>query len=393
MNNTTVPVPYISPYTPGCGYVNNFIRISRSDVPPRYFNSSNLADGYSVEFSMLQSKICLPNKLIVGLTAANLSYTGLTFFITVFAFIRDFFVVSKGWNDSKSVLILCIGAASSVVLMTIADITGSPTVNSVGWCGATVFICTMEHVTIMSWAKVTINVVGINSKELQKHYENLRFRMFVLSCAVLSALIPIFAVRIALYKFDDPFAYNLTFMVHCLFMMPWFSLFTFTVYSFGSTLTNILETSVKNLAGGDKESSGAGSSNMSSTGAASSNNPSAAASTNNTGGGSNTAAARAEKKRAETMQIAFRVRLVQYGLVVDKLGFIGSYITICTYGFLTLRNTDNGTLAWVSYYGHNLIVLPWVYNWKSVNKPEDSSSSAAPSTTNTVSKGKRDSWA
>ncbi|KAJ3217010.1 hypothetical protein HDU67_008655 [Dinochytrium kinnereticum] len=321
--------------------------------PCGFFNSSNL-DGYSIEFSMLQSKTCIPNKLILGVTIGNLSYTSLTLFAVIFAFLRDFMLVSKSWTDSKSVFVLCFGAASGVLLMTIADITGSHAVNSMGWMLATLFICTMEHLTITSWAKVTINLVSITSKDLQKQYENLKFRMLILSCIVLVILIPVFSIRIALYNYHDPLVYNITFMASCLMMIPWFMTFTYTVYSFGSMLATILEDSVKELSNIGGPSSGGDSSQ-------SSNNHSSVGnqSSSNAATGSNIAASKAEKKKAETLAIAFKVRLVGYGLIVDKLGFIGSYSAICTYGFITLRNTGMGTLAYLSYYGHNFVVIPW----------------------------------
>ncbi|KAI8853939.1 hypothetical protein BC829DRAFT_381677 [Chytridium lagenaria] len=339
-------------------------------------------DGFSTEFSILQSRTCIPNKVVLGVTIFNLSYTAFTFFTVVFAFARDFISVSKAWTETKSVFCLTLGAACSVVLMSISDITGSHVVNSVAWMCATLFLCTVIGPSSPS------NLVSITSKELQKQYESLKIRMLILSCVVMCILIPIFSVRIAMFNYNDPLAYNITFMVHCLLMMPWFATFAYTVYSFGNTLATILEDSVKQLSkiaegAGGPSNGGPSSNGQASTGVSSSNN---ALESN----ASNTAAARNEKKRLDTLNIAFKVRLVGYGLIVDKLGFIGSYITICVYGFLTLRNTQGGTLAWMSYYAYNFVVIPWataliwiclLYNWRS------SSTKPAANNSNTATKG------
>ncbi|KAJ3111190.1 hypothetical protein HDU96_005913 [Phlyctochytrium bullatum] len=276
----------------------------------------------------------------------------------------------------------------------------------------------MEHVAITTWAKLTINLVPLTasgSNHLHRHYRSLRQRMFILSVVVLVILVPVFSVRSIYYRRDNPMIYNVSFLIYCSLMIPWFISFAVTVYSFGTALCGILEECVHDLQKlyamssanldntdptttfkADSTTFGTHSfppsplrsttsvdlrSTHSMTGAATVPPSPAAAFPPPPGPASllpphrNSIASAASREAAVqtraydmmriegTLAVAAKVRIVKYGIVADKLGFTVSFIAILMYGLATLRSSTDrvagGSLAYMSFYLSNFVVVPW----------------------------------
>ncbi|KAJ3111189.1 hypothetical protein HDU96_005912 [Phlyctochytrium bullatum] len=331
------------------------------------FNMSEWSTGTTLERAVFQSGVCISNKLISIVTLLNLALSAITFATVAVALVRDALFVSAQWSDSKTGLVLCLCAAASAAVISLSEVSGSIVVNSVGWICCTWFVCAMEHVTVSTWAKITIHLASASGlrRDFGLHHRTLNHRMNVLTLLLFVVVVPIHTVRAALYNLDDPFIYNACLLVYAAIMIPWCAAFGLTVFVFGMSFAEILEDTAAKLepvrtvthggSGGYPSSTRSPSKSLPSTSVWADPPPTPA----HAGGSSYHAYV--DPRRDEFRAIARKARWVAWGIVVDKVGFVLSFASLAGWGGATVRDVGGnpGVMSGISFYGLYFVVIPW----------------------------------
>ncbi|KAI8813829.1 hypothetical protein BJ742DRAFT_787605 [Cladochytrium replicatum] len=333
------------------GFVGRYTNSTYPNPPCGFFDWT--IDGTSIEFGTYQSRICIPNKVVIAFTVTNCLAISAMWIFGIYLTVREFWLV-RGWNDTKNFLLFYFVGAVGAGLFAVNDIVGSPVWNSIAWYLATVGVVTMEAFTVLVWARVTLKIIDIrrglvvnpetSPNDLMKWLSRVMAWLTVFVCIVLA---PVFGLRAAWYNFEDPWWYNTLMFAYHLIMIPWFPVFAAAVIVFGVKLTKLLQETTKPsviINGGTVASGTVSYSRRSGNGATSTfyENEN-----------------RAQSNKEKVAAVIKKVRLVAILVFADKLGFFLCYTTFVVYGGTTMYEPERGMAAYFSYIAMNGLIVFW----------------------------------
>ncbi|KAI8801634.1 hypothetical protein BJ742DRAFT_575009 [Cladochytrium replicatum] len=205
----------------------------------------------------------------------------------------------------------------------------------------------MEAFTVLVWARITLKIIVIDTEASREELMRWISRVMTwLTAFVCVAIAPLFILRAAWYKFEDPWWYNTMMFFYNLVMLPWYPLFAATVIVFATKLTNLLEESMKTLTTSSFSACKPGGSSIPGTGSHCQKLENDVPSTS-------------VGSRRKILAVTKKIRLVAILVCVDKLGFALSYTTFVVYGGMTMYEPELGMAAYFSYIAMNCLIVFW----------------------------------
>ncbi|KAI8803317.1 hypothetical protein BJ742DRAFT_501742 [Cladochytrium replicatum] len=327
-------------------------------TPPCGFFDYTLTSS-SLEFSDFQSRICVPNKIVMALTAINCTLVLALWAFGAYLTVREF-RLARQWNETKSFCVFYFISTFGAIGFALNDVVGNPYWNSVAWYLCTLGVCSMEATTVVAWAKITLKILDLRkdfrsearSRDLLRWLERGMRWLLVAICVV---LIPLLALRAAWYDFHNPWWYNFLMWIHHLIMLIWLPVFAMTVVVFGIKLASLLNDALEAIDDSDISSSGL--------------KPASAVISVGGGvlgtqqilsqGSTYAQQLRSEAKKKRIKAVIRKVQIVTFLVSFDKMSFCVCYLTYVVYGGLTMYDPRNGMGANFSYWSTNGLVVIW----------------------------------
>ncbi|KAJ3070421.1 hypothetical protein HK102_006671, partial [Quaeritorhiza haematococci] len=197
-------------------------------------------EGRSIEFIYFQSRLCVPNKIIISLTLFHLIVQFTTLLGIIYFFYKDFRLFGRKWNISKTTYCFMLFGLTGAAVYVICDVAGSVLQAVVGLWMTMVGTFAMQTSTILVWAELGISLLNFNNTTKTVALRRLRNTLLFGTIAFTIVSIPISATKLFLYDFNDPYYYNVFTVVAGPILVIYVAIVALALHQFVSLLEHQL---------------------------------------------------------------------------------------------------------------------------------------------------------